>query len=582
MDEILGIEIPADLSDAALSTDDLLALSESLRTAALAAAEGDVTPDVVAQMRAAVEQREAIAAQVTARAEAEAALAADLQAAMAALADESSDETTDEEDAPEASTDEAEVEEPETVTAAANPYTPVVRAGALAAEAPVVTPDAVIPPRQTGARIEEMLPVGAWRASSGVNGHSAGAAFESVTELADALQGRWQDIAGGGSEKIVVATAKANFPDAQKLTESIEGNVAKFGGRDPLSPAVQRTAEDAITAAICAPREPFYGLGAMSSTERPVRGSMAAYGAPRGGVSVYPTPRLADVDNGDDGNGTGIWTRSDDADDEALKAACAVIPCSNVENYDIYGVYRCMTIKNLMQMTYPELVEAFLNRLAALQARLAEETLLDAMWGSVNTKNVTVTGSGLDASIDLWTTIVNAITVYREEERYPTVPLEFRAHRWLRDAVKVGLLRQRRTSGTISDRIPTDADVDNALRDLGVIPTWTLDYAAAWSPMAAQEADAELVGYPIQADFHLTPRGNFRVLDRGDLNIGVTNNNIYRDNTSNSRNQFTMFFENFEGLIDFGAISYGVTISDFCPNGAQTLDVTAIECTESA
>lgn len=575
MNEILGVQIPADLS--VLSADELATLRADLKAAAETALAGDVTPQVITDVRAAREQRDAAKTVLSDRAAAEAALSADLEAERAALADEEDAEGEgpghgeDEDGEGEAEGEDAPADEADADKAlvASAGYTPVVRAAGFAGGTAVVTPDAVIPPTERRS-IGDLVALGHLNAASGLSHIAPGEKFETMTSLGDALYERWQDVAGGseGGHGPTVARIPGNFGALQTLGENAEDNIQVLGGRDFRAPSAQK----AITAAMCAPVEPYYGLGAMSSTDRPVRGSMPAYRAPRGGVTVYPTPRLSDVDDG-----VGIWTRSDDANGSATKTACAVIPCASSVQYDIYAIYRCLTVKNLLQLTFPELVEAYLNRLAALQARLAEVTLLDAMVGSVNTKNVTVTGTVFDASIDLWTTIENALCVYREEERYGSETLHMWAARWVRSAIKIGLMRQRRTQGKLSDRLPTDAEVDAALGNLGVNVTWTLDTATTWDAVAAQADNAALVALPLTADFLLSPEGNFRVLDEGNINLGVTNN-IVRDNTSNSKNQFTMWYENVEGLIDFGAISYAVELRGFCPNGAQTGDVTAINC----
>lgn len=73
-----------------------------------------------------------------------------------------------------------------------------------------------------------------------------------------------------------------------------------------------------------------------------------------------------------------------------------------------------------------------------------------------------------------------------------------------------------------------------------------------------------------------------KALDRGELTIGVTNGGIYRDNASNAVNEFSIFRENFEGLIDFGAKSLAITINGACPGGAQTADVESITCPETS
>ena len=76
----------------------------------------------------------------------------------------------------------------------------------------------------------------------------------------------------------------------------------------------------------------------------------------------------------------------------------------------------------------------------------------------------------------------------------------------------------------------------------------------------------------------LAPAGKFGVMDRGELSIGVTGNNLYRDNASNASNQFTFFFENFEGLVDTDSCpAYQLEIPGLCHNGVQIADL-AIAC----
>lgn len=576
MKTILGIEIP-DL--ASLSSDDLKALAEKVRLAGIEAGTGEVDADKLAEIKLAsafvIEAR----AELTTRTEASAALAAERDAALAALADEGDEdaekaaadakaaedaEAAEAEAAAAAEAEAKEAEDAEAAAAAAKGPAFKATAAAVAASGGQSAADAAA---AAAAALAATTPKSTMKFVGGVTGRQGGDDVENMGDLADALVSRWGDIAGGGSEKLSVATLRANFTPAQTLSEDVAANIAKFGGVDPLAPS----AELAITAAMCAPAEPLYDMAFMSSVERPVKGSMATYVPARGAVTVYPTPHLADISGG-----TGIWTRADDADSNAVKAACATIPCASPVQYDIYGVYRCMTVKNLLQMTFPELVAAFLNRLQAIQSRLGEVTLLDAMIGSVNTKEVTVAGTDFDASIDLWTTIENVVAVYREEERFGSQRFDAWMPRWVRSAVKIGLMRQRRTQGSLADRIPTDADVDAALRNLGVDVTWTLDVASVWEPVHAQADGQPLVELPTTAPLFLAPKGNLRVLDRGDLAIGVTNNNIYRDNASNTKNQFTMFYETFEGLMDFGATNWHVNIAGFKPSGAQTGDVTAI------
>jgi hypothetical protein len=246
----------------------------------------------------------------------------------------------------------------------------------------------------------------------------------------------------------------------------------------------------------------------------------------------------------------------------------------------MYGVYRCMTIKNMLWMTYPELVEAYLNRLGALTARLGEEAMLDAFIGSPNTKAVTldVAANKQGASINLLATLINLTALAREEERFDDIQFDAWLPRWVVPALKIDLLRQRRTSGRLGDRIPTTLELERAMSDSGIDVTWTLDYAETWTPASFLTEGDPIPAFPVDIPGVIAPKGNLRALDRGDLTIGVAPGNLYRDNTSNSKNEVTLFQESFEGVMDLGATNYAFTVENVCLNGAQTADVTAIDC----
>lgn len=573
MNTILGIDVSADLS--ALDSDALTALRAELLSAGKAALAGEsITPEIVADVKAAREYAGTIKATLAERADAEAQLAADIAAEDAAL--DAEDEVEEAEEVP-ADEPVAEVEEEvevveEALVAAAPSWKPTaagVSAGTSntsnSAVAPVPAPAPVM-----------NFGSAAFSATANVDGMATGESFESAAQLGEALTDKWARISGGSNEKVTVAKTFAHFSPEQILTEDVSANYAKFGGVDPLAPSAQ-----AITAALCAPAEPLYAVSGESSLARPVKGSLAMYRPARGKVSVYPQPRLSAIDSGPGGAGRGIWTAANEASASDTKAACAKIACSTPEVFQVYGVYRCMTVRNLLAMTFPELVEAYLNRLGSLTARLAEETLLDAMVGSANTKGVTVTPTNdFDASINLWTTVLNAVAIYREEERYSDQQFDAWIPRWVIPALQIGLVRQRRTSGNLSERLPSVGEISATFRAAGVDVTWTMDSATTWADVDPAGADGDpLPELPTTVDILMSPKGNFRGLDLGELSIGVAAGNIYRDNASNSKNEFTMFQENFEGLMDFGAISYNLTIDALCFNGAQTADVTAIDCT---
>ena len=573
MNELLGIQIPEDLS--ALTPDDLSTLISDLKGAIVTALSGEVTVDVADQ----AEQADALIAKAegiaTERAEAEAALSARREALLSKFsedgddeADEPAAEADDEGEADEDAEDAAAEDEQEAVTASA--WTPSL--GAVTKTAPQVKA-----PAKPAFRSFEDVP---FKAVSSINDVQAGEEFESKAQLAEALISRFETISGGSDSKLAVARLSANWKPEQLLSDDAAENIAKFGGLDVTAPSFTQ----GLTAAFCAPTEPLYDIATSSSTARPVKASLATYRPKRGSVSVYPSPTLSDVSdqNVDGSTGYGIWTSADDSDNDATKA-CATIPCSSPTVYEIYGVWRCLKVKNLMAMTFPELVDAILNRLGALHSRLGEVTLLDAMLASANTYAMTATANAYGASINVLTTILNAVEIHRDEERYDSGQrFDAWLPRWVGTAMQIDLANQRREGGSLRNRLAPMSDVNAALREAGLNVTWTLDVASTWANVPNAADGQDLPTLPTNIDLIMTPAGNFRALDRGDLTIGVTNGGIYRDTTTNAKNEFAVFQENFEGLVDFGARTYALTIEGVCTGGAQTADVTSITCPENS
>ena len=572
MKKILGIEIPDDLS--ALDNTALKALGKSLVAAAKATAAGEVDPVVLGE----VKEAQAIAADAAKllgeRKTADADFAAErttvlaeVDALGAAFEDEPAEGEGGEGEKPaegegdeapaegEGEGDEGKAGEKQTVTASGTPYRPKAGAIADASESGSDKPAA-----------DEVVPLGRFVATSGLNGHDAGDEFESLMDLAEALQARHKDIAGGGRDKIKVARLDLPAGAFTQLTGDFSKDAAIFAEADKGGP-------NALTAAICAPREQVYdSVGAvLSSTARPVKGSLMNYRPARGGVSVFPALKLADID-GDDGYGR--WTRADDADENAEKVP-ALLPCGTSVDYDIAGIWRAVTITNMEQLTFPELVAAALNKLQALQSRMGDVALLDAALSSVNTKTALGTTTEFGASINLFSTIANAVAIYREEERLGDQQFDAWIPRWVFPALQIDLLRQKRTSGRLADRIVTQGEILAAFRDLGLDVTWTMDVATSWAPVPTFADGEALPSLPVDIDLLFAPKGNLKALEKGSIDLGVTNN-VVRDNESNRTNRFTLWYESFEGLIDMGGTNYHLNLSDVCLSGAQTADVTAI------
>ncbi len=545
--------IPENLSE--LSDEALATLRAALRTFALdvvtRAKSENLSDDDMGNARlakATIDQIDALSSQ---RAEAAAELA-DLESSLEdePEADEDADEATDDGDEDEdgddlgdESGDDTEDESDEAVTASARP-----RAKADPARTSAKAGGITKAPTAPDALAQKFT------ALAGVSGFSAGDQFESMHDVSAALVERFKDIQGGGTERIGVAQIKGRFAEGTDLEPGLIG----YG--DPT---------DAITAGLdCVPREPIYDVGCDSSQARPFANSLPNRRAPRGGYSVYPSPKLSDVTDGSSGDGTGAWERSDDAvDSGSVKSACAVIPCGTPDDYDIWGVYRCLTVRNLHQMTHPELVAAFINKLGALWSRLAETTLMNAALNSPNLVPVDgIVQDDLGATVNILDNLVQTAMVYTEQERYDDgIRFGVWLHRWVLTLLIRDWMRTPKYNPTMADLVAARGEVEAAFSRAGFNVHWVIDSPEGWAEIGTQAA-GDLEGLPVRADMLIMREGNTARLDEGSMTIGVTNRTPW-DKDDMARNQFTMFWESYEGLIDYGCPSYSLKIDGICANG---------------
>lgn len=392
-------------------------------------------------------------------------------------------------------------------------------------------------------------------ARDGVPGKTAGEGFSSWQELSLAAVRRAESIRSNTVESFEVAAIHANYPQDRILGDSVSLNMAKF---EP----------DEIQAAFCAPATPYYNLACANSLRRPVFNSLPQFQAPRMRVSVMPSPSLSDIDAG-----YGIWTDADDDNPDKTKG-CETITCGSPTEYKMYGVWRCLTVKNLMAMSYPELVEAYLNRLGAAHARLAEQTLLNSMYTGTTAISAPTLGYGGTTSI--LSTILNYLALYQESQRWDiTGNLQAWAPRWVLYAIKMDLFRRRQT-GSETPRVASDAEVTAMFRNVGIDINFFID-TPSWAVAIPGVGASNLNLLPASVQILIAPPGKFAVMDRGELAIGVTGNGLYRDNASNAKNQFTFFFENFEGVVNTTSCPAHTLSIPACWNGAQIDDI-VINC----
>jgi len=558
-------QIPENL--AALSASDLRALAAEIRVAAKTVLDaGDATAEQIHEALEFVAKRDeiiAIARAKDAAANAAANLSEDDEAEpepAEAPATEAAEDDGDAEDDADTEDDGAEDDAAEDtddeVEASVKPKVRTTMGVATvteAAPAVAVTPDKLL-------------------ARDGVSGKAAGSQFDSWGDLATALLDRAKSIRGNSAEKFEVAYIPGNFDEAHSLTEDFTKNLRLF----------EKASDPELMAEMCAPPIPQYDLACWNTDRRPVRNSMAAYKPDsRGAVSIYPSPTLSDITG--QGRGAGIWTNDDDitvhpdwdGEGDPSEKTCAVIDCADPVVYRLYGVWRCLTVQNLLAMTFPELVEAYLNRLAAWHSRIGEVQLLEAM--ATESIAVDAQALGYGSTTSITTSLLTLLTLHQEQERWDLGETDVWMPRWILNGIKTDLMRRRNSSGN-PQAVPSDAQVAGLFRSVGAEPHFFIDTPSWATPVPAVHSANTLNLLPNQVEMIVAPRGKFAVMDRGELSIGVTGNNIYRDNASNSKNQFTMFFENFEGLVNTNSCpAYLLTVEGLCHNGVQ-IDDAVIDC----
>jgi len=411
---------------------------------------------------------------------------------------------------------------------------------------------------QTGAEDVESTPQVVTTATvlPGVPGFTPDTPIESRRDVALALANKWETVgASGTGERFAVVQIRAEYPDFADLSDG------DFSG----------LYDDAIVAA-CAPLTPYYNVGFYSSTRRPVFDSAPKFRAPRGGVSIYGSPLFSDADLIPEDTGFGQWTTTDDNNPSAEKNDCYDFVCGDTTDYRVYGVYRCMNIRNLDAITFPELVAAHENQLESRFARYADKLLLDAMVAQADAVvHASATYGAVRTILSRFDQIASR---YRENERLDDTPiLDVWMPRLVRNILRQDVIRAWNDSGV--PEVVVDATINGWFGDIGIVPHFTLDNPTLYGDYATQ-GTAHVLANPDDTWYIMSVRGNLAILDLGAINIGVNPNGTYRDTTLNKRNRFQMFMESFEGLVNRGFPVWrgqiAVLANGSAPTGAALVD----------
>lgn len=438
----------------------------------------------------------------------------------------------------------------------------------VAAAAPPLASIAKAAPVQS--RPREVAPMKSYRIV-GQNGEIA-----DLAGVAKEMAGMWNaGVAGAYGNKVRAARIVADYPEDRVLPEmdgtTVEDRIAAVvaSGQDAASWS------DAVVASggWCAPTDVDYGIAQIAEASRPVRDSLPAFQATRGGLRVATAPTLADVtvayDAGDADAAVSVWTNATDEDPDGATKGVQVIPCPEFNEYLTSAIVKRLRVGNFGARAFPEKVAQFNELALAAHSRVAETILLD----SIKTASTAVTvGQSFGAARDLIEAIKRAAAAYRSRHRAPNVVLRAMVPRWIVTLGDVDLVRSLASDARFVGE--GEAVFRSGLAVAGVNVTFYDDSPTTGTSQifGAQGAGA-LTAFPSTVQWGLYDEGHHLFLDGGTLDLGIV-----RDSTLNNTNDFETFVETFEGIAHRGVESLWIT-STVCPDGTSAAAIEdAVAC----
>jgi hypothetical protein len=556
----LPFEIPADLSG--FSAEDL----DSYEGQALAAAAtyqtvqpADVTPEVIAEVRALRDFIAAIGTQRTANAEAAAQAAqeaeqrqADFAAELAALPTAPAAPAAAPAPAAEAvaATAQATVDGRAYSTTVTPAGTPRPRSSVAAAAARATnTAEAVTPEN----------PFSQWiiPADSGV------ASFADWSEVATVAERRFAGYRGlpSGSRN-TVALIQRNFPKELLATDDKSDDTLIS-----YATSEKRLTGNSVVAAAgwCAPSTTIYDLCEMETADGMI--DVPEVQITRGGLRFTPGPDFASIFNG-----SGYFHQTETQVIANTVKPCMEIPCPPFQDIRLEVEGLCITGSILQRRGYPELVERFIRG-----ALIAHMHKLNAF---VIAQMATI-GAGASALVDYSaggplgdnsvTGLLHAIEIQVEDTRYRNrmglnSTVAVKAPHWLQPQIRSDFSRRVAEGRTNV----TDAEIQEHFARRGARLQYVYDWQDAFTGLATGPGGAvPITQLPASVDLLMYPEGTW--LRGSDSTIRL--DTIY-DSTNLSTNRFTALFTEEGVLVAKTCFDSRVIRFPLCPTGATTDPVT--------
>lgn len=421
-------------------------------------------------------------------------------------------------------------------------------------------------------------------AAADVAGMSSGQEFTSRQQLGQAFDRRREAVArskGSTGDPVVVATLSTTYPEERRLgKDTLSQNMTRI--REATTPEAMVAAAAARNAGaplplvaaggLCAPLENLYDVEVLGVADRPIRDSLAQFGADRGGIAWRPAPRFADLDAA-----TGFWTMDDDAavgvgdpaDDPSKN--CLEVLCEDGEEAIVEAVYTCLKFRNVAARFDPEMTAANIDAAMIAAARKAENRLLAKI---AATSTSVTTSQELGATRDLLSAVDHVVAAYRSQHRLNgNVPLRAILPQWIMDVMRTDLARSMGSAYDPDALALADAQIVAYFTRRNINVTFHIDGRGAIAGAAGVPAMAGQVyggfveggavpAFPSSVEWFLYPEGSLLFLDGGTLDLGIV-----RDASLVKENAYKSFTEAWEGLANRAEESLRV-VSSILANGA--------------
>ena len=425
--------------------------------------------------------------------------------------------------------------------------------------AAVHAPDPKVAPR----RSEPVLV-----ASGDIPGMAQGNRISTFSDLVQTMHAR--------SRMLATTRGKPNFVPVATLERDFRYKLALDSTPEEVNEVLQAATDvQALVAAggWCSPSEisyDFYNIVAEDGLlDLPSVGVLN-----RGGLRFPTSPTIADI------LGTAaIWSWTEAQDEAAVDSDSEVKTCARVDCPEFAEVRAacdglCVTVGNLVDFSYPELVANHIRLVFAARAHLTNQLVIDTLVNHTLTQGVDLSGLGL-AGQSATASILNSVELQVEDYR-----ARFRmAQGSILEAVfphwALGLIRADLANRNGVNLLSvSNGQIADWLNERGVRAQFVYDWQSGFDTDPFGDPDTIATTWPTSVDFLIYAPGTF-VRGQGlQLDLGVV-----RDSVLNEKNDHTAaWMEDCYAIAGVGHEARLVTV-DACAAG--TTGAAEITCAGS-